>query len=213
MTSLVIIAARAALGLPVLLSEGSGAVIGFVGAAICAGDAPKEPVAVVIDSVSDMASSMDLSTHDNHLAIYGNLVALSASFGTAGYLLIAKRLRPKMDLFLFMFLIMGVGAFYLLIFCLLNGQTITFDRHAVHGLWGWLNFQADRLPLELYMAIDAIVLAIVCNCLGTMGYIAVLKYFDAIVPATVMLLEPVVGALLGTIAGTAPLPGLQTWFG
>ena len=28
-----------------------------------------------------------------------------------------------------------------------------------------------------------------------------------------MLLEPVIGALLGTAAGTAPLPGLQTWLG
>jgi hypothetical protein len=48
---------------------------------------------------------------------------------------------------------------------------------------------------------------------GTTGYIAVMKYFEPIVPATVMLLEPVIGALLGTAAGTAPLPGMQTWFG
>ena len=31
--------------------------------------------------------------------------------------------------------------------------------------------------------------------------------------ATVMLLEPVVGALLGVAAGTAAMPGLQVWLG
>ena len=40
-----------------------------------------------------------------------------------------------------------------------------------------------------------------------------MKYFEPIVPATVMLMEPVVGALLGVAAGTAPFPGIQTWFG
>jgi hypothetical protein len=41
----------------------------------------------------------------------------------------------------------------------------------------------------------------------------VMKYFSPLVPATVMLLEPLVGALLGTAAGTAPWPGLETWLG
>ena len=40
-----------------------------------------------------------------------------------------------------------------------------------------------------------------------------MKYFAAIVPATVMLMEPVVGSLLGVATGTASLPGLQTWIG
>jgi len=108
---------------------------------------------------------------------------------------------------LFMFSVMAIGDICLLgVALLLKSETVTFDMHPVHGLFGWANWQSDRLPLEMYIAV-------VCNCLGTMGYIAVMKYFDPIVPATVMLLEPVVGALLGTAAGTAPLPGLQTWLG
>ena len=58
-----------------------------------------------------------------------------------------------------------------------NASAITFDRHPVHGLFGWINWESDRLPLELYMAV-------VCNCLGTMGYIAVMKYFDFLVTKT-----------------------------
>ena len=40
-----------------------------------------------------------------------------------------------------------------------------------------------------------------------------MKYFEAVVPATVMLMEPVVGSLLGVVTGTASLPDLQTWIG
>ena len=203
MTSLVIIFGRFLLRMPVLPLEGGGAITGFFGAGICAQDAAKtmanggegDNVAVNVDGVSPA-----------DLAMWGNVVALSASFGTAAYLLIAKELRPKMDLFVFMFMIMACGSVFLLIFMVASGEEITFDMDPVHGLFGWMNLQADRLPLELYMAV-------VCNCLGTTGYIAVMKYFDPLVPATVMLLEPVVGALLGVAAGTAKLPGLQTWLG
>lgn len=52
-----------------------------------------------------------------------------------------------------------------------------------------------------------------CNFLGTMGYIAVLKYFDSVVIGTVMLMEPVVAAFFGFWAGLDPLPGMQTWIG
>ena len=202
MTPLILLAARASWGLPVVWLEGAGAMTGIVGAAIWAQDASHTdttlaPSTDTMDRIGDTRSNA---------AFIGNSVAFSASFGTAGFLLIAKKLRPKMDLFVFMFAVMGVGSICLILFSLLSGQNTSFGLHPVHGILGWMNLEADRLPLELYMAI-------VCNCLGTTGYIAVMKYFDPIVPATVMLLEPVVWALLETAVGIAPLPGRQTWFG
>ena len=202
MTSLVIIFGRFVLRMPVLPLEGGGAITGFFGAGICAQDAAETMADGGEGSVAVSADGVNPAD----LAMWGNVVALSASFGTAAYLLIAKKLRPKMDLFVFMFMIMACGSVFLLIFMVASGEEITFDLDPVHGLFGWMNLTPDRLPLELYMAI-------VCNCLGTTGYIAVMKYFDPLVPATVMLLEPVVGALLGVAAGTAKLPGLQTWLG
>jgi hypothetical protein len=47
----------------------------------------------------------------------------------------------------------------------------------------------------------------ICNGLGTTGYVAALKYF------TGMSLEPLVEAMVGKAAGTAPVPGLQTRLG
>ena len=94
----------------------------------------------------------------------------------------------------------------MLVSIIVAGEEFSLGMDPIHGIWGWLNRMPDRLPLELYMAL-------VCNCLGTTGYIAVMKYFEPIVPATVMLMEPVVGSLLGVATGTASLPGLQTWIG
>ena len=193
MTSLVIILGRFVVGLPVLKAEGIGALLGFAGAAVCANDAAKS-MAGLIDGGGSSTAMM------------GNAVALSASFGTAAYLLFAKSLRSSMDIFVFMFAVMSLGSVCLVLYMSINEEAYTWDTDRNIGLFGWLNPNFDRLPLELYMAV-------VCNCVGTTGYIAVLKYFDPVVPSSVMLMEPVVGSLLGVLAGTAALPGAQTWFG
>ena len=46
---------------------------------------------------------------------------------------------------------------------------------------------------------------------GTMGYIAILKYFDAVVVSMVMLVEPVVATFIGFAVGVDTLPGWVTW--
>jgi drug/metabolite transporter (DMT)-like permease len=206
MASLFLIVGRAVLGLPVLYMEGLGATAGFLGAAVCADDAARSLQSTTTPE-GDIISSSTNGPYNNRPAMLGNFLALSASFATAGYLIAAKTLRQKMDLFVFMFIVMTLGwMFLILVLLLLQQQEVTFDLHPVHGIFGWMTWAPDRLPLTLYMAL-------VCNCLGTTGYVAVMKYFSPLVPATVMLLEPLVGALLGTAAGTAPLPGLETWIG
>ena len=183
------------LRLPVLPAEGFGAAVGFSGAALCAQDDASNYESTERDSVIMADSSMS-----------GNLIAFSASFGTACYLIVAKDLRPKMDLFVFIFCVMLLSSCFMLVSIIVAGEEFSLGMDPIHGIWGWLNRMPDRLPLELYMAL-------VCNCLGTTGYIAVMKYFEPVVPATVMLMEPVVGSLLGVVTGTASLPGLQTWIG
>ena len=71
-----------------------------------------------------------------------------------------------------------------------------------------MNLEANRLhvPLELFFAV-------VVNGIGTLGYIAVLKFFDSIVVSVIMLMEPVVGAFVGVLVGVDTLPGAITWVG
>ncbi|KAJ0407554.1 hypothetical protein P43SY_006872 [Pythium insidiosum] len=98
----------------------------------------------------------------------------AGAFGGAAYFMIAKTLRPKMDLLTFMSCLTGVSATCLLITMLLTGQQLSFSMNTHHGIFGWLNPTADRILIAFY-------LVFVCDLIGTMGYISVLKYFDPIV--------------------------------
>ena len=73
---------------------------------------------------------------------------------------------PQVDLVLFMFLIFTLSSvFSLLYIVILSGQEYEFSFDPVIGLFGWVNLRADRLLLELYVAI-------ICNGVGTMGYVS-----------------------------------------
>uniref|UniRef100_A0A7S2YTN1 EamA domain-containing protein n=1 Tax=Entomoneis paludosa TaxID=265537 RepID=A0A7S2YTN1_9STRA len=164
LASLIIIASKAAIGIPVLVLEGLGACIGVAGAAICAFPINLEG--------SRSRDSRLLSEAASRRALIGDAVAILGSFGMAVYLVIARRLRNKLDLFVFVFLLYFAAAIFMLLYILFfSGDPITFSFHPVHGMFGWINLTPDRLPLELWMAI-------VCNIIGSTGFIAVLKYFE-----------------------------------
>ena len=197
LTSLVLIAGKLVMGVPIVVTEVSGALIGFSGAAVCAFDTSKA-------SEGDEVIGDAPATYPNEMI--GNLIALSASFGMAAYLSIARDLRANCNLYVFMFVIMLLSSIFILLFIIISDEHVTFSFDTNHGVFGWLNLTGDRLALELYMVLS-------CNFLGTMGYVAVLKYFDSVVVSTVMLMEPVCAALFGFGAGLDPLPGPQTWVG
>lgn len=192
---LVIIAKKMVTRQPVLMGEGWGAAIGFLGGIICADDSPEEG--------GDTAQALQ---GEHYHPIKGGLIAFLASCGLAVYLTLAKDLRPNMDLFVFMLCIMTTASFYLLLFMFLRGEEMSLSNHHEHGLWGWTNLSRDRLPIEIH-------LAVVCNLIGTTGYVASMKYFDAVVVSTCMLMEPLMATLMGAAAGVDQLPGVQTWVG
>ncbi|CAJ1969368.1 unnamed protein product [Cylindrotheca closterium] len=190
LASLVIICGKLALGIKVLLLEGTGAFIGLSGAVVCA----LAPPAVVVEATDRMLST--LTSNEEQI---GDGIAFLCSLGTAMYLIKAKKLRYKMDLFVFMFLIFALASVFLLCYMIMTGEEIRISADPNVGLFGWTDLVPDRLPLELYMAI-------VCNIAGTTGYIAVMKYFDPVVITMVMLTEPAVATLLGILAGVEKLP-------
>jgi len=193
MASLIIIGSKFAMGSPVLFFEGLGALIGFIGALICASASP------ITEDDNEVANS-------EHLQMMGNILAFLASVSTALYLTVAKKLRPKVDLFLFMFLLFSISSVFTLIFMTYSGEEFEFSFDPTIGLFGWINSKWDRLPLELFMAI-------ICNGVGTTGYIAIMKYFDPVVVTMVMLMEPIVASFIGAAVGVSTLPGWVTWAG
>lgn len=197
LASIVIIFSNFVIGIKILPLEGTGAFIGLSGALVCA----LAPHAVAVEATGRMLSTLAAGQEQ-----IGDAIAFLASLGTALYLTLAKKLRYKMDLFVFMFLLFTLASVFMLCFMIVTGEEVQLSTDPNVGIIGWMNIVPDRLPLELYMAI-------VCNIVGTTGYIAVMKYFDPVVITMVMLTEPAIATLLGIIAGVETIPATQIMVG
>ncbi|GMF56846.1 unnamed protein product [Phytophthora fragariaefolia] len=187
--SLLMVVGRLLLGRYVSQFEGLGTAIGVIGGALTTLDHQK--------SASPEAEVVQVS-------LAGDLVALVGAVGGALYLITAKKLRTEVDisiLFVGMFTLLA-----LLIFPMFSLLEIPFEasRDPEAGLFGWLD--PSRAASEAYIVL-------VCTLVGTLGYIAVMKYFAPIVVSVVMLVEPVLAAFMGVAVGVDVFPGLLTIIG
>ncbi|VEU41624.1 unnamed protein product [Pseudo-nitzschia multistriata] len=194
--ALMLLSGRMCTGAPVTMLEFTGAIVAFGGAVLCSRDA-----ADTMDDDKD--ESIGFGT-----TITGDLLALASAIGGVGYVTLAKTSRAQMSLFVFMFLTMALGAVIVVLFQVaVLKEIVTWDRDVVHGVWGFLVWDRfDRLPLEL-------VVVLICNLVGTMGYVRAMPHFDAIVICSVQLLEPTIAEFLSYFAGVGVLPGLLGWIG
>ena len=187
--ALILLAGKALTGVPIELLEYMGAIVAFTGAILCATDE---------DRVTVAGTGKD--------AAIGDLLAMvSAVFGV-GYLTFAKAVRPTTSAVAFMFLVMSVGSCLVLLYLTLLREPYTFNMQPYHGLFGWMALRSDRLLLELWIIV-------VCNLVGTMGFVRSMQYFDSIIIAISTLLEPMVASIIATIMHVGVLPGPQGWVG
>ncbi|KAF0687138.1 Aste57867_21109 [Aphanomyces stellatus] len=184
--SLLIVFGKLVLRRPVLRFELLGSALGMVGGVVTA---------------------LDTSTSAGHVmqpTWQGDVVALVGAFGGVVYLTTTKKLRDEMDIFVFMLLLFLVTAiFHVPVFVALDIH-VTWDADSTTGVVGWT--QPGMLGPQLYIVC-------VCTIVGTVGYIAVMKYFDPIVVSVVMLLEPILATAIGVVVGVDVVPGLLTWMG
>jgi drug/metabolite transporter (DMT)-like permease len=185
---LILLVGKLLVGQPITWMSGCGALVAFGGTALCSKD-----------------SAENLGDGSNTLL--GDGLAIVSAFAGVGYLVFAKSSRSHMSMYLFMFLTMALGAGISWIFQIfVLGETSTFDMDYHHGLWGFLLPVKGRLPLEL-------VIVVVCNLCGTMGYVRVMQYFDNLVISSAALMEPVIAEFLSFGFGVGALPGLYGWIG
>lgn len=183
--SLLMVVGRLLLGRYVSQFEGTGTAIGVMGG--------------VLTTLESHQSSSGARVEPVSLA--GDLVALVGAIGGALYLITAKKLRTELDislLFVGMFILLA-----LLIIPVLVLLDIPFEvsRDPTIGLLGWLD--PSRMASEAYIVL-------VCTLVGTLGYVAVMKYFAPIVVSVVMLVEPILATFMGVAVGVDVFPGLLT---
>jgi drug/metabolite transporter (DMT)-like permease len=194
--SLMLLAGKMLVGQRVSTLEGTGALIAFAGAIFCS-----------VDSSQAAPDSAATGVGGGGKTIYGDGMAILSALGGVGYLVFAKQTRSHMSLYVFMYLNMLMGSIMTLLFMtLILKEPVTWDRHVSTGVFGWLNIEPDRLPLE-------IVMVLVCNFFGSVGYIRAMQFFDNLVICVAALMEPVVAESLAFMLGVGFLPGWLGWLG
>ncbi|RLN91525.1 hypothetical protein BBJ28_00015049 [Nothophytophthora sp. Chile5] len=173
---------------PVAPFEALGAAIGVVGGGITTMDSTKGGP----DIVSATAA--------------GDLIALAGAAGGALYFTLAKKVRSRMHLLVFLCGLTATSAMTLLVFMLVTGTELSLSADPYNGVFGWMTPSAGRLLVVAY-------LVCVCDGIGTMGYIGVMKYFDPIVVSVVCLMEPIVATGQGIAMGVDAMPGAFTFVG
>jgi len=118
-------------------------------------------------------------------AFLGDILALVGGWAGAGYLLIGRRLREKMSLITYIFLVYGVAALVLNIFMFTAGQTPL------------------GYPPRVYLWI--VLLALVPQLLGHSTFNWALRYLTAAYVSITLLGEPIGSAILAYfLLGEAP---------
>jgi drug/metabolite transporter (DMT)-like permease len=109
-------------------------------------------------------------------AMWGNFLALAGAWMVSGYLVIGRKLRAKISLIPYVFLVYGMGALTLLAVAAISGQILTGYRP---GTYGWI-----------------LLMALVPQLIGHSTYNWALRYLPASMVATANLGEPIGSALL-----------------
>jgi drug/metabolite transporter (DMT)-like permease len=140
--ALLLIIGKAFVGERIHEFEACGVVVAFSGAILC---------------------SRDSEAIEEANGIYGDLLALTSAICGVAYLTFAKAIRSEMSVTVFIFCVMVVGSFFVLLFISAYQQEpLYFNMDKYAGVFGWLD--QHRLPYLIY-------LAVVCNMIGTMGFV------------------------------------------
>jgi drug/metabolite transporter (DMT)-like permease len=194
--ALLFLMGRLLIGSHISRLEGMGAFLAFAGAVLCSWDG-------VSTSTSDDNTGFSTNWHT---PLLGDMLGLISAIAGCGYLVFAKSVRIHVAVEPFVFMIMFCGSFMVIIVVVVVLQEpVTLDMNINHGVFGWLNLRHDRLPLELLTVV-------LCNVLGTLGYVRAMQYFDNLVISVAGLVEPVVACLFLAAFG-GMLPGPMGWIG
>ena len=160
-----------------------GAIIGVMGAILAVQDAGSGPVTLIGDAAAFLGA----------IAIVG--------YFAAGRVLRGER---QMPLFLYAFPVTFIAAIFLTIHAIFS-EGATMDTIVVNSsIFGWTD--AAWIFLVAYLALGP-------GLVGHTGINASLKWLPPLVISVSVVLEPLLGGLLGWGLGVQDVPNLWTWIG
>ena len=177
--------------------ETIGAIVGVGGAGIMLLDIQMND--------DDDDDNIDLPEYARLPSFRGNIAAFMGAVAMCLYLVIGKRVRSWLPLWLYVFPVVGFASLTCLIFAFLDSSDRT--------VWtGWTNksvfgvFTIDYFFYSLYLGIGP----------GIFGHTMInglLRYISPFIISTALLAEPITGSIIGYIFNMQTLPALYTWIG
>jgi len=129
--------------------------------------------------------------------LWGDLLAFIGSLAIIVYLYSGKNLRSWVPLYLYAFPVTLLSGIWLALASLLLEKEM-------NRVFGWLS--KEFILLTGFLAIGP-------GIVGHTGINAILKYIEPVVVTVVLLLEPVIGEIIGYLFHQSSLPGLFTYLG
>ena len=135
--------------------------------------------------------------------LYGDFLAFLGAVTVVGYLVIGRMVRGWMPLFLYAFPVTAVSA-VLLTGWAIYAEGLTFDLAEMTGAFGWLS--AAWVGYVAYLALGP-------GLAGHTGINAVLRWIPPLTISMILIMEPVIGSVIGWVVGVDNVPGVWTLVG
>ncbi|HJO41957.1 MAG TPA: DMT family transporter [Candidatus Thalassarchaeaceae archaeon] len=137
------------------------------------------------------------------VTIYGDTLAFIGAVTVVGYLVIGRMVRGWMPLFLYAFPVTLVAAITLTIWATMSeGASFNFD--SMNGAFGWTS--AAWMAYIGYLALGP-------GLAGHTGINAVLRWIPPLIISMFLVMEPVVGSIIGWLLGVDVIPSTWTILG
>ena len=137
------------------------------------------------------------------VSLYGDFLAFLGAVTVVGYLAIGRMVRGWMPLFLYAFPVTLVSAIALTAWAILS-EGLTFNLDDMTGAFGWVS-----VTWILYVGY----LALGPGLLGHTGINAVLRWIPPLTISMMLIMEPVIGSIIGWIVGVDSIPQIWTLIG
>ena len=137
------------------------------------------------------------------VSLYGDFLAFLGAVTVVGYLAIGRMVRGWMPLFLYAFPVTLVSAIGLTAWAIFS-EGLTFNLDDMTGAFGWIS-----VTWILYVGY----LALGPGLLGHTGINAVLRWIPPLTISMMLIMEPVIGSIIGWIVGVDSIPQIWTLIG
>ena len=137
------------------------------------------------------------------VSLYGDFLAFLGAVTVVGYLAIGRMVRGWMPLFLYAFPVTLVSAITLTTWAIF-AEGLSFNLDDMTGAFGWIS-----VTWILYVGY----LALGPGLLGHTGINAVLRWIPPLTISMMLIMEPVIGSIIGWIVGVDSIPQIWTLIG